>query len=256
MSVSRIPVVTELKPEDAYDVLFVVVRYTQIDGIMEVLRANPTKNIVFIGNNVRVKAITEVLPEKNVLFAFASSAGYRESDRVVSADLKKITIGQIADAPSNEHLIGQIFDGTKYKVAYELNMGDYLLCHAAFVLPVTFACYKEDGDLKKLRGNIAYFNRMIDANIEGYRAIKNAGHKILPKEDAEFEGAAYRKTCLRFFKLMCATSLGKICASDHAMNAVDEMSTLNRDLKQFFDEQGAKYPVWQELEKDAGKYLK
>ena len=256
VSVSRIPVVTELKPEDAYDVIFVVVRYTQIDGIMEVLRANPTKNIVFIGNNVRVKAITEALPEKNVLFAFASSAGYRENDRVVSADLKKITIGQLADAPSNEHLIEQIFDGTKYKVAYEPNMGDYLLCHAAFVLPVTFACYKEDGDLKKLRGNIAYFNRMIDANIEGYRAIKNAGHRILPKEDAEFEGAAYRKTCLRFFKLMCATSLGKICASDHAMNAVDEMSALNRDLKQFFDEQGAKYPVWQELEKDAGKYLK
>lgn len=55
---------------------------------------------------------------------------------------------------------------------------------------------------------------------------------------------------------MCATSLGKICASDHAMNAVDEMSALNRDLKQFFDEQGAKYPVWQELEKDAKKYLK
>ena len=243
VSVSRIPVVTELKPEDAYDVIFVVVRYTQIDGIMEVLRVNPTKNIVFIGNNVRVKAITEALPEKNVLFAFASSAGHRESDRVVSADLKKITIGQLADAPSNERLIGQIFDGTKYKVAYEPNMGDYLLCHAAFVLPVTFACYKEDGDLKKLRGNIAYFNRMIDANIEGYRAIKNAGHKILPKEDAEFEGAAYRKTCLRFFKLMCATSLGKICASDHAMNAVDEMSALNRDLKQFFDEQGAKYPV-------------
>ena len=256
VSVSRIPVVTELKPEDAYDVIFVVVRYTQIDGIMEVLRANPTKNIVFIGNNVRVKAITEALPEKNVLFAFASSAGHRENDRVVSADLKKITIGQLADAPSNERLIGQIFDGTKYKVAYEPNMGDYLLCHAAFVLPVTFACYKEDGDLKKLRGNIAYFNRMIDANIEGYRAIKNAGHKILPKEDAEFEGAAYRKTCLRFFKLMCATSLGKICASDHAMNAVDEMSALNRDLKQFFDEQGAEYPVWQELEKDAKKYLK
>ena len=256
VSVSRIPVVTELKPEDAYDVIFVVVRYTQIDGIMEVLRANPTKNIVFIGNNVRVKAITEALPEKNVLFAFASSAGHRENDRVVSADLKKITIGQLADAPSNERLIGQIFDGTKYKVAYEPNMGDYLLCHAAFVLPVTFACYKEDGDLKKLRGNIAYFNRMIDANIEGYRAIKNAGHKILPKEDAEFEGAAYRKTCLRFFKLMCATSLGKICASDHAMNAVDEMSALNRDLKQFFDDQGAEYPVWQELEKDAKKYLK
>ena len=189
------------------------------------------------------------------MFAFALSAGHRERDRVASIDLKKITIGQLRGAPSNEALIGRIFDGTKYRVVYEPNMEDYLLCHAAFVLPAAFACYKTDGDLKKLRGNTAYLNRMIDANIEGYRAIKSAGHDILPKADAEFEGAAYRKTCLRFFKLMCATALGKICASDHAMNAVDEMSALDRDLKDFFDQNGADYPVWKELEAEAGRYL-
>ena len=72
VSVSRIPVVTELAPEDAYDVIFVAVRYTQIDSILEALRANPTKNIVFIGNNVRTRALAASLPEKNVLFAFAS----------------------------------------------------------------------------------------------------------------------------------------------------------------------------------------
>lgn len=255
VSVSRIPVVTELKPENQYDVIFVVLRYTQLDAILETLRANQTKNIVFVGNNVRASALAASLPEKNVLFAFVSSAGHRERDRVASIDLKKITIGQLAGAPSNEQLIGQIFAGTKYKVTYEPNMGDYLLCHAAFVLPVAFACYKTDGDLKKLKGNTAYLSRLLDANIEGYRAIRNAGHEILPKSDTEFEGTAYRKTCLRFFKLMCATSLGKICASDHAMNAVDEMGALNRDLKQFFDENGAEYPVWKELEKEAGKYL-
>ena len=255
VSVSRIPVVTELKPENQYDVIFVVLRYTQLDSILETLRANQTKNIVFVGNNVRASAIAASLPEKNVLFAFVSSAGHRERDRVASIDLKKITIGQLAGAPSNEQLIGQIFAGTKYKVAYEPNMGDYLLCHAAFVLPVAFACYKTDGDLKKIKGNTAYLSRLLDANIEGYRAIRDAGHEILPKSDTDFEGTAYRKTCLRFFKLMCATSLGKICASDHAMNAVDEMGALNRDLKQFFDENGAEYPVWRELEKEAGKYL-
>lgn len=255
VSVSRIPVVTELKPENQCDVIFVVLRYTQLDAILETLRANQTKNIVFVGNNVRASALAASLPEKNVLFAFVSSAGHRERDRVASIDLKKITIGQLAGAPSNEQLIGQIFAGTKYKVTYEPNMGDYLLCHAAFVLPVAFACYKTDGDLKKLKGNTAYLSRLLDANIEGYRAIRNAGHEILPKSDTEFEGTAYRKTCLRFFKLMCATSLGKICASDHAMNAVDEMGALNRDLKQFFDENGAEYPVWKELEKEAGKYL-
>lgn len=196
MSVSRIPVTAELKAEDKYDVIFVVLRYTQFDAILDTLRTNPTKNIVFVGNDMRASALSASLPEKNVMFAFASSAGHREREYVASVDLKK------------------------------------------------------------LKGNTAYLSRLIDANIEGYRAIKNAGHEILPKDNVKFEGAAHHKTCLRFFKLMSATSLGKICASDHTMNAVDEISALNRDLKAFFDENGAKYPVWQELEQEVAKYLK
>ena len=254
-AVSRIPVATGLSPEDSYDVIFVVVRYTQIESILDTLRSNRTKNIVFVGNNIRAKTLAELLPEKNVMFAFALSAGHRESDRVASIDLKKITIGQLRNADSNEKMIREIFSGTKYRVVYEPNMEDYLLCHAAFVLPAVFACYKTDGNLKKLKGDNAYLNRLIDANIEGYRAIRNAGHEILPDADKEFEGAAYRKTCFRFFKLMCATVLGKICASDHAMNAVDEMRALNRDMKAFFDAAGAQYPVWQALEAECGRYL-
>jgi len=237
-------------------VIFVVLRYTQLGSALDTLQTNRTKNIVFVGNNVRARALAAALPEKNVLFAFALSAGHREADRVVSIDLKKITIGQLSDAVSNAGLIEEIFGGTKYRVVYEPNMEDYLLCHAAFVMPAAFACYKTDGDLKKLRGNTTYLNRLIDANIEGYRAIRNAGHEILPKADAGFESEKYRKTCLLFFKLMCATSLGKLCASDHAMNAIDEMSALNRDIKKFFDENGAVYPVWQALEAEAGRYLR
>ncbi len=256
MSISHIPVITELTPDDQYDVIFITLRYTQIESILDILRSNRTKNIVFVGNNVRAKDLSETLPEKNVLFAFASSAGHREPNYVDSIDLKKITIGQLKDSQSNEQFIKQIFEGSKCKITYEPNMEDYLLCHAAFVLPIVFACYKTDGNLKKIKGNKAYFNKIIDANIEGYKAIRNAGHAILPKEDEIFESPKYRKTCLRFFKLMCATSLGKICASDHAMNAVEEMSSLNRDLKLLFDKTDAKYPVWEELENDAKRYLK
>ena len=255
-SVSCTPVVTTLAPDAQYDVIFVVLRYTQLGSALDTLQTNRTKNIVFVGNNVRARALAAALPEKNVLFAFALSAGHREADRVVSIDLKKITIGQLSDAVSNAGLIEEIFGGTKYRVVYEPNMEDYLLCHVAFVMPAAFACYKTDGDLKKLRGNTTYLNRLIDANIEGYRAIRNAGHEILPKADAGFESEKYRKTCLLFFKLMCATSLGKLCASDHAMNAIDEMNALNRDIKKFFDENGAAYPVWQALEAEAGRYLR
>lgn len=41
-----------------------------------------------------------------------------------------------------------------------------------------------------------------------------------------------------------------------AMNATDEMSALNRDMKAFFDANGAENPVWQEFEADCNGYLK
>ena len=40
------------------------------------------------------------------------------------------------------------------------------------------------------------------------------------------------------------------------MNATDEMSALNRDLKQLFDQTGTAYPVWKALEQECGGYLK
>ena len=101
-----------------------------------------------------------------MLFAFALSAGHREADKIVGIDLKKITIGQLKDSPSNEGLIHQIFDAAGYKVVYEPNMEDYLLCHAAFVIPVAFACYYADGDLRRLKKDHAYLNRLIDDNID------------------------------------------------------------------------------------------
>lgn len=254
-TVSNIPVITELKVDDIYDVIFVVMRYTQLDNVIDILRSNGTKNIVFVGNNVKARYYTELLPDKNVMFAFALSAGHREADRIIGIDLKKITIGQLKDAPSNENLINQIFHNTGYKVVYEPNMEDYLLCHAAFVIPASFACYYSDGNLRKLRKDKIYLNQIIDANIEGYRAIEKAGHEILPKSDNNYESSSYRKFCYLFFTLMCATFLGKICASDHAMSAIDEMSALNRDIKIFFEETDASYESWKHLEKTASKYL-
>ena len=84
-SVSNIPVVTELAPNVRYDVIFVVLRYTQLDSALETLRANQTKNIVFVGNNVQARALAAALPEKNILFAFALSAGHREPNRGAAA---------------------------------------------------------------------------------------------------------------------------------------------------------------------------
>ena len=53
-STTRIPVITELKPDDVYDVIFVAIRYTQIDSIIEILRANKSK-ILYLSVIIRVQ---------------------------------------------------------------------------------------------------------------------------------------------------------------------------------------------------------
>ena len=251
----RIPVIRELKEDNVFDAIFVVMRYTQLESVISMILANDSKNIVFVGNNLSPKEIVEKLPGKNVLFGFSMSAGHREKDRVVSISLHKITIGQLKDAASNEQLIQDIFVGTKVKATYQPNMEDYLLCHAAFVTPVAFACYYTDGDLKRIKNDKAYLNQIIDANIEGYSAIENAGHEILPDPDKDYRSRKYRRMCYTVYKIMCATVIGKICASDHALNATEEMSALNEGLKKFFDEHQADCPTYLKLEKDAKRYL-
>ena len=60
----RIPVIRELKTDDIYDVIFVVMRYTQIESLIPDLAANGSKNISFVGNNLSPEELAEKLPGK------------------------------------------------------------------------------------------------------------------------------------------------------------------------------------------------
>lgn len=254
-SCDKIPVINELGREDVYDVIFICLRYTQLQSIIDTLKDNVSKNIVFIGNNVDAEGYAAILPEKNVMFGFVSSAGHRETERVVSIDLKKITVGDIKTHTSNEKFIDEIFSETKYKICYEPNIGDYLISHAAFVIPAAFACYYTDGNLKKIKNNKIFIYKIIDANAECYSAVEALGHELLPKGEEEYHSTKYRKMCYRFYKLMCATALGKLCASDHAMSAVDEMNILASELEKMIVKAGIKAENYFELKQYIMKYL-
>ena len=237
-SCDHIAVIEELKKEDAYDVIFICLRYTQLPSIMETIKNNVSKNIVFIGNNMNAEKIAKELEEKNVMFGFSSSAGHRETNRVMSVDLKKVTIGDLKTGNSHEDFIKEIFRGTKYRVFYESNMGDYLISHAAYVIPMAFACYYTDGDLKKIKNDKSFTLKVINACAECYEAVEKLGHCLLPKGEEEYRTPKYRKTMYRFCKLIFSTNLGKICVSDHAMNATDEMGGLAEELVKMIQEAG------------------
>lgn len=238
----KINVVDCLKPDDEYDIIFVVARYSQLSEVIPILNKNISKNIVLVGNNTSTAEYAVALCEKDVLFAFSSSAGHREKDRVVSVNLNKMTIGSIDGSTEYETMIKEVFSGMKYKLIYCNDMDDWLKSHAAFILPICFACYYANGNLKKIKKDEVFLNKVIDATIEVYDTLKATGHRILPKGDYEY--VIQRRKYMKFLKISFATFLGKIMASDHAMNAVDEMTALNNDFIKLIDASGLETPVY------------
>lgn len=251
----KISVIDKLSREDEYDVIFVCLRYTQLCPIIDSIKENTTKNIVFVGNNMDAEGLASKLKEKTVMFAFASSAGQRTTDCVLSIDMKKITIGDLKTSKSNETFLQSIFEGTKYRVIYEANMGDYLLSHGAFIIPATLACYYTDGNLKMIKNDKDFIYKVIDANAECYEAIERLGHELLPKGEESYRLEKYRKRTYRFYKLLFSTVLGKICISDHAMNAADEMNVLAGELEKMMVSADVKADNFNELKKHINKYL-
>jgi len=249
-----IPVIDHLAKDDVYDAIFISLRYTQLDSIVSELKNNDSELLIFNGNNPTATVLASQFPDKTVLFSFAEVGGNRDGDKVNSFNLHKMTIGGLTKRIEDQNLIRDIFGNTKIRTVYEPNMGDYLISHAAFVVPVCFACYHTDGNLKKIKNDKEYIHRIIDANIECYRAIEKLGHSVLPESDQAYNTPKWRRTVHLFYRFMASCSLGKLVASDHALSAVEEMAALSDDLEVMINKAGTGSDAFDELKVDLMRY--
>ncbi len=113
------------------------------------------------------------IKNKNVLFAFFMAAGKKCDGYIDSICLNKIEIGRVDGKDISNEFIKSIFKETKIKVVIENKMNDYLKAHACAVLPLVFASYKGNGNLKLLKKDKEYSLLIMDAIIEGYDVLKN-----------------------------------------------------------------------------------
>ncbi len=242
-----------LLPDDAYDIIFVVMRVSQLHEVLPALAANVGDPlIVLVGNNLDASGTERYInmhseAPRRVAFAFQTSGGRRENGRIISIHKGggKLTAGSIGGDKSAVALLSQTLEGTKMKLAPRNDMDAWLKSHAAFVLPLAMVCYAVDGKLKRAALNKALLNRAIDAMDEAYCVLEASGVPV-PPEDVGFVRSQRRK-CYRFIKFLAMTPIGRLAASDHAMNAKDEMRRLYDDFQQLIDAAGIGTPAWDEL---------
>ena len=228
-SVDHFNIIEKLDENDIYDCIFIVSRFSALDSIVPIVENNKSKNIVFVGNNMSVEKYMN-LKDKNVLFAFFMAAGKKYDGYVDSICLNKIEIGRVDGKDISNDFIKSIFKKTKVKVTIENKMNDYLKTHACAVLPLVFASYKVDGNLKLLKKDKEYSLLIMDAIIEGYDVLKALGYEILP--EGEYENCVNKKKmCAAIYRFMFSNFIGKMCISDHAMSAREEFLLLNSEFE-------------------------
>lgn len=251
-SVDHFNVIDKLEENDIYDVIFVVSRFSSLDSIVKIIENNKSKNIVFVGNNMNAEKYMNI-KDKNILFAFFMSAGKKYDGYINSICLNKIEIGRTDGKDISNEFIKYIFKETKIKVTIENKMNDYLKTHACAVLPLVFASYKVDGNLKLLKKDKEYSLLIMDAIIEGYDVLKKLGYEILPK--GEYENCVNKKEkCAFIYRFMFSNFIGKMCISDHAMSAREEFILLDNEFEKLKKKSKLETKVYDKLRLDFLNY--
>lgn len=244
-TVDHFNVINKLEENDIYDIIFVVVRFSSLESIMPIIENNKSKNIVFVGNNITAEKYMNI-QEKNVLFAFFMAAGKKYDGYINSICLNKITIGRVDGKDISNDFIKSIFKETKIKVIIENKMNDYLKSHACAVLPLVFACYKVNGNLKLLKKDKEYSILIMDAIIEEYEVLRKLGYEILP--EGEYDDCVNKKDlCAFIYRFMFSNFIGKICISDHAMSAKEEFILLEKEFEKLKEKSKLETKVYDEL---------
>lgn len=251
-TVDHFNVIDRLEENDIYDAIFVVSRFSSLDSIIPIIENNKSKNIIFVGNNITAEKYMNI-KGKNVLFAFFMAAGKKYDGYINSICLKKIEIGRCDGKDIDNEFIKSIFEYSKIKVNIDNKMNDYLKAHACAVLPLVFASYKVNGNLKLLKHDKKYSYLIMDAIIEGYDVLKTLGYEILPV--GEYENCVNKKKlCAFIYRFMFSNFIGKLCISDHAMSAKEEFLLLNAEFEKLKKKAKVETKTYDELKLDFLNY--
>jgi 2-dehydropantoate 2-reductase len=251
-------IVERLNPVEEYDAVFAVMQYQQLWPILDELAACESPLVIFVGNNPSASEMytyirAHMTAPKTILFGFQATGGRREDGKIIcvrfgDAGLKCGFLHGEPDETTKAKL-SQMFIGTKYTVSSYSDMDAWYKGHLAMILPVGYLCYRHDCDLKKVTGR--QLKQAMTAIREGYGLLSELGYPILPEgTEAYFKHGPKGAFMYGMLRIMAATDLGRLAASDHCRNAVTEM----RELNKAFDALRAKkpdfaMPVWEQLER-------
>ena len=236
-SITPVNVIEELKAEDDYDLVIILMRSNQAVKILPVLAEN--KNIpafLFLGNNAAgFEKHIAALGKERVLAGFALAAGTRKEHIIYYLDSEEKTQGSTLIGELEPQItprlekIQEAFSSSDFPVKLETQIDAWLKTHAALILPLAYGIYMAGGDNYRLAKTPDILVLIIRAIREGLKVLKDLDIPITP---AYFKKLNYFPEPLfyAFLKGIVGSKSAEINLAGHANAARDEMDYLSQQL--------------------------
>ncbi len=187
---TQVNVVEALHPDDAYDLILVIMRKNNALDILPILAANRrTPHVLFLMNNAAGPGeLVQALGAARVLIGFPSSAGYREGHVVhylsgTEGEEYPVPFGEVdGHVTERTRRVAEALDRAPgLKAEIRTDMDAWLKYHVALLMPALApALYMAGTDNVRMAETRDAIVLAIRAVREGFRVLKTLGYPVTP----------------------------------------------------------------------------
>jgi ketopantoate reductase len=234
-TVTRVNVVERLAPEDAYDLVLVIMRKNHALQILPVLASNRhTPNVLFLMNNAAGPgALVDALGQERVLIGFPNSAGYHEGHAVhcltgTEDDNSYVPFGEVnGRITERTREVARILESAPgFGAEIRTDMDAWLKYHVALLFPslapALYAAGVDNYRLARTRDLVVLYIR---ATREAFRVLHSLGLPVTPSKFKVIEWLPEPILVLLVQRLL-ANSLMETALVKHAEAARSEVQHL------------------------------
>jgi 2-dehydropantoate 2-reductase len=254
----RVRVVAELRPEEVYDLVVVVVRAEQLADALPPLAANRrVPCILFLQNHaLGPEALMAALGPDRVLLGFPGASGACEGAtvRYRLVPQQKTTLGELSPHVTPRlREIAAALRAAGFPVALSRRMDAWLKTHAVFVTAVAGAIYDAGGSCAALVSQPGGVARLVRAVRQGFRALRACGVSIEPRKLAVLFLWLPLAIPVAYWRSYIAQPAAELIFARHVRTAPAEMLELVRQVRELIHITEASAPdlnrIWAAVER-------
>jgi len=246
-TVTQVPLIDRLGPDDAFDLVIVVMRRNQIPSVLPMLaQSQRIPSVLFLGNNAAgPQDLIDAVGRQRVLLGTANTGGERQGYVVRYVWLKRLSLlfGELNDESTpRAAAIVQLFRSAGLPVRVVKNIDAYLKTHAAGLPPLAGAVYFAGGNIHQLARTPEVMKLNVEAFREALRALRAIGVPIKPAVTRLIEWLP-EAIVVFLLRIFFDSKLADFGAQPHLDAAADELKELADEMRVILRQAGLPSPA-------------